>query len=626
MIIALLFTFCTAAQSQTRGLRIGTNIGGLSDYMTELPFTDLMHSARMWFTQNSTWVNGGKNPWNTEYIDSIALDTDGYPLSLPAHVTGAETTQAVSTIWADLSAWPKGTYTLLYDGTGTLSFSGDLKPVQITPGKVLLSYTGNSNNFCQMNIVSSSAADHLRRIRLFMPGNDTAASPFNPVWIERLKPFTAVRFMDWGATNSWGGTPYPLTAKDSVRAPWSARASMQHYTWATNTGVPYEMMARLCRELHCDAWICVPHIADDGYIRSMSKLLRDSLPPDRKLYIEYSNEIWNWMFGQAQWTNQFGCVAKGIPWPEGTVPYIQRCMDIFTEEFAGQPQRLVRVVGVQAAWQDVANRVVNTMRPGSFDAFAPAAYFGLSDSADAVLDAKGASATAADIVFWARQTRSATEQNYLISQKNSIALPKKLPMLFYEGGQHLTPHPFGSEPTYAQALLDVQRSPLMYDLYKEWLGFLDSLADKSAPSLFMNFSFIGQRSARYGSWGILETVDQDTALVPAPKYRAIMEYLNNGTTGIPVRRNGPLSFHIEGNFPNPFNPRTVISFTLDRTEFVTLTIHDLLGRCVESLRSERMSAGSHRIAWDASRNSSGVYFCRVQSGAQQRTIRMLLVR
>ena len=44
----------------------------------------------------------------------------------------------------------------------------------------------------------------------------------------------------------------------------------------------------------------------------------------------------------------------------------------------------------------------------------------------------------------------------------------------------------------------------------------------------MNFSFIGQRSARYGSWVIFETMDQDTALIPAPKYKALMENMFPG--------------------------------------------------------------------------------------------------
>ncbi len=112
--------------------------------------------------------------------------------------------------------------------------------------------------------------------------------------------------------------------------------------------------------------------------------------------------------------------------------------------------------------------------------------------------------------------------------KTQLADQLNLPMAFYEGGQHVTPNPFGEEPTYAQALLEIQRDTAMYNLYTEWFGFMRSLHSGDNPLQCMNFSFIGGRSARYGSWGILETMNQDTALIPAPKYRAIVENLKPG--------------------------------------------------------------------------------------------------
>jgi hypothetical protein len=96
-------------------------------------------------------------------------------------------------------------------------------------------------------------------------------------------------------------------------------------------------------------------------------------------------------------------------------------------------------------------------------------------------------------------------------------------MVFYEGGQHLTPTPFGEEPTYAQALLDIQRDTAIYNLYNEWYDFVRTLQTGDAPLQLMNFSFVGGRSAKYGSWGILETMDQDTSLIPAPKYQSTIE-------------------------------------------------------------------------------------------------------
>ena len=112
------------------------------------------------------------------------------------------------------------------------------------------------------------------------------------------------------------------------------------------------------------------------------------------------------------------------------------------------------------------------------------------------------------------------------AQKAEIADVLKIPMLYYEGGQHLTPTPFGEEPTYADALIGIQRDASLYKLYNEWFDFLKTLNTTSEPSLFMNFSFVSSRSARYGSWGILETITQNVDELPAPKYQSIMEQIN----------------------------------------------------------------------------------------------------
>jgi hypothetical protein len=54
---------------------------------------------------------------------------------------------------------------------------------------------------------------------------------------------------------------------------------------------------------------------------------------------------------------------------------------------------------------------------------------------------------------------------------------------------------------------------------------METLNSGDVPLICMNFSFVSGRSAKYGSWGILETLDQDTTLIPAPKYSAILKYM-----------------------------------------------------------------------------------------------------
>ncbi len=87
------------------------------------------------------------------------------------------------------------------------------------------------------------------------------------------------------------------------------------------------------------------------------------------------------------------------------------------------------------------------------------------------------------------------------------------------------------------------------------------------------------------------------------------------------------------NYPNPFNPSTMIRFTLPRRANVSLKIYNLLGQKVVQLTDGIYEAGAHRIQWDAGNLSSGVYFCRLKtreltagSESVQRTLKIVLQR
>jgi len=424
---------------------------------------------------------------------------------------------------------------VLWDGKGTLSLGGQVRDVTTTStNRLTFRYQRppeGQNATVELVLETSDVKDPVRRVRVLMPGTETTAEaqPFNPLWLKQLKLFSAVRFMDWGATNSWG-QPDPWTWDDKTLFPWSRRASMEFYTWADGRGVPYEMMIRLMNEQQLDGWVCVPHRADPGYVAAMAKLFHSQLSPARRLTVEYSNENWNWMFGQAQWLKTYGhpsatALANGpaTAWPENITGNIQDCLDAWTKEYGSDVGRLTRAVGLQTGWLDVSQRIAFNLRPGSFDAVAPAYYFGLGEASDAVLDGLGSKATVADVAAAARKSWEANEKPWLRGIQTQVAAKLGVPMVFYEGGQHLTPTPFGEEPSYAAALVAIQRDPVMATLYREWFAFVKTLAPPGEKLVLMNFAFVGARSAQYGSWGVLESLDQDLTRVPAPKYQVLRE-------------------------------------------------------------------------------------------------------
>lgn len=519
-------------------LRIGTNLSAPADYNSEWPWVDIMKGARTWTAQNDRWVDGGENPWDTGLLDSIPLDDAGYPLELPAIIPGAEAPQILSLVWAGTENLASGIYTLLYDGEGEIDFWGDAHPIEKTQGRITFNMTAGVDGIFLIKLLQSKRGNHIRNMRVLMPGTEDTylQNPWSEAWLEKLEPFKAFRFMDWGQTNN------------SLLAKWEDRPKMNYYTYS-ETGVPYEWMIDICNRQHADAWVCIPHMADDNFIRQLARMFRDGMDPGLKVYIEYSNEIWNWGFEQTRWVDEHGDQSK--PWPEKYVPLIQHALDVWSEEWEGQMERTVRVVGVFEAWQDVSNRVIFNMRPGSYDAVAPAAYFGFTDATYAEIEKLGAAATGEDVIRLARKGIHEEYAGYLRAQSEEIAQKLDIPLLYYEGGQHLTPNPFGTDQPYGPALVEAQRTKGMYDLYNEWMDTIRQVVPEGSTSLFMNFSLLGRVSAKYGSWGALEhQFNQNAPYNDAPKYRALLDNIYNCADIQTSLESIPVGMSI---FPNPSN-------------------------------------------------------------------------
>ena len=89
----------------------------------------------------------------------------------------------------------------------------------------------------------------------------------------------------------------------------------------------------------------------------------------------------------------------------------------------------------------------------------------------------------------------------------------------------------------------------------------------------------------------------------------------------------PSTYLLHQNYPNPFNPSTIISYSISKSDFVTLTIYDILGREIQTLVSEFQIANIYSVNFDASKLSSGIYFYRLQVGHEfVGTKKMLLMR
>ena len=88
----------------------------------------------------------------------------------------------------------------------------------------------------------------------------------------------------------------------------------------------------------------------------------------------------------------------------------------------------------------------------------------------------------------------------------------------------------------------------------------------------------------------------------------------------------PEKFEILQNFPNPFNPSTIISWQSPIGSHQTLKVYDVLGNEVATLVDEFRIAGRYEVTFNASQLSSGIYFYRLQAGSFVQTRKMILLR
>ncbi|MBN1799998.1 MAG: hypothetical protein JW891_00735 [Candidatus Lokiarchaeota archaeon] len=498
------------------GIDFGMNLDGINDWGREWPFKNLMKLCRPFLTGNDHWVSGGNNTWNTGLIDQIPCDEDGYPLQLPLNF-GMEALQIVHTAFATLYNLPLGNYTFLYDGEGEFEFTGNWEVLAHSQGRYVLNMTTNED-FHGIQIQNSTLGNHARNFRLIKSEyeDNYLDNPFNPAWLDKLSNFDTIRFMDWGCTNFHDNLTF-----------WEDRSKVSEYCYSHERGVPYEIMIELCNLLNKNAWVCVPHEASDDYISQMAQLFRDTLDPELTLYVEYSNEIWNWMFPATHYCyNESSEANLSVPWPERIAPFIQNALDIFSTTFSGQMYRLQRVVGVQAGWFDVGNRTISNIDPDSYDIISPTAYFGFDEDAIAFLEQKGAKTTVEDVFNLALDGIDKNIIPWISMYLNrTIELGKQ--MAFYEAGQHLTPYPFGSEQPYGQALVDIQSHDCMYYLYNYLFNQIRRLRNESGYQqnfLMEMYSFATSPSARYGTWGVLPDIFLEPPYLPdAPKYQAILD-------------------------------------------------------------------------------------------------------
>ncbi|RQW11371.1 T9SS C-terminal target domain-containing protein, partial [candidate division KSB1 bacterium] len=88
----------------------------------------------------------------------------------------------------------------------------------------------------------------------------------------------------------------------------------------------------------------------------------------------------------------------------------------------------------------------------------------------------------------------------------------------------------------------------------------------------------------------------------------------------------PKDYVLHQNYPNPFNPTTTIRYGVPRLSLVEIDIVDMNGRCIETLFKGEQTAGYHSITWNAEAKPSNIYFIRMKTGEDVKTVKCVLLK
>jgi hypothetical protein len=313
----------------------------------------------------------------------------------------------------------------------------------------------------------------------------TTDNPWKPEFLRDLAPYRVLRFMDWNLINQ----------ANNVQASWDTRrkkSAMQ------TEPVAFEWQIDLCNRTQKDYWVNVPHQASAEYFTQLAQLIHDQLDPSLRVYVEWSNEVWNGQFPQRAYAQMQG-QKLGLSGSDPAASYLVyqslRLFEAFEAVFGKDSPRLVKVIAGQAASAGPCQSHVKALKDKKINpndtaasVYAIAPYI-QGDTVDALLN-QGIP-----------ETKTWVEGNYKCASAAGLAL------IAYEGGQD----------SYAAGVgpcTQLQHDAAMHDVYTK---FLDTMSSAKLSGPFTQYTHSGQ------CWGLKEKTS-DT-LANSPKYKGVIDWL-----------------------------------------------------------------------------------------------------
>jgi hypothetical protein len=491
---------------------LGMNTYKINDYGRVHEFVDAMKHAR-------TFGSAGE-PWK----ENATRDGKGWP-------TGDA---GVVVLLQNADQDVSGTYKLSFTGTATVAptcCAGNGNDWHIenqvynsgtnTTTADLVVLPGNGPNYISFTHTNGG----VRNVKLIRPGYDPANPPtFTTPFLNAIAPFSVLRLMDFLSTND-------RSPDHTVEYTWDQRRPKDWATQATTDsivrpmrGVSWEYAAELANVTGKDIWINIPVAASNNYMTGLARLL-DSLVNDSiVIYVEYSNELWNYGGGFDQFHyNQDAAEAEVAAggsnlnydgetnvWYWGKRRAAKRtveCSDIFRGVFGDAAMnarvRFVLPYQVGGIWQNYMLRYVadNYGPPSRYlYATAQAPYMGNSTLTATV-----------DQCLQGMRTYADSTNRLANMRLSAVAAYWGVKCLAYEGGPGIGGS--GDDSVKIAANYDPRiKDLIIHDIQDNWYA--------QGGDLYMYYSLCSQWSGD-GLWGTTQVIEDLTT----PKYKALTELL-----------------------------------------------------------------------------------------------------
>jgi hypothetical protein len=501
---------------------VGMNLSVLDSASTQIPFVDVFKQSNG-FRIEKKWIPADAKPASP--AAPSAIDKNGWVASL------AYDEQAIACVFNNnLGRFPAGTYNVFYDGDGELIFYGATTRNKM-PGRIEIDVNPDKiKGWKYLCVVETKTNPNnpIRNIRIILPGfeNNYEKDVWYPPFIERLRPFKAIRFMDWELTNL------------NIDVEWSDRRQPDHATqaspieWRTfkGQGVALEYQIDLANKVGADPWFNIPATASDDYIRQMARLVREKLRPNLHPMIELSNEVFNNFPASYDYALEMG-ERLGLSAPPGdSVVFswyalrVSQMFDIWNDVYGADANKIVHIVTGRRISPSVNEYLLqyNELYKKTdvlaidgyvfpFNKWEPPLKNGKlkwSDvaamSTDKVLHAMHDYIDARLVPSWNEAAR--------VAKKYGVSL------VVYEGGESNVTSFQTEDARVTNLFVSTSRDPNIAEVYAHLLSAWNNI---EGASLFSQYNFVGMPN-KFGCWGALEYQDQD--IKSAPKYSALVAY------------------------------------------------------------------------------------------------------